>query len=143
MTCDYDDIDAHINEDDFNNKGEDDDPPTWDEVVNQCGGHTEHAHQQITNCQVQDEEIGDRTHVAVPDDHQADKSVPYDTKEQHQQVREDVADRHPCWVDVIWQERAVVQSEVESWEVQGHFVYFGCWKEKWQFILVRYPYQFY
>lgn len=109
----------------YGNDEEDDGPLTWDKAVNQCGGHTEDAHQQITNGQVQDEEISDRTHVVVPDDHQADKSVPHHTKQQHQKVRKDVADCHPCRVDVIWQECAVGQTEVNSIAIQGHFVHSG------------------
>ncbi len=91
------------------------------------GGHTEDAHQQVTDGQVQDEEISDWAHVVVLDEHQADESVPHHTQQQHQhqQVEEDVADRNPCRVDVIRQQRAVVQSEVGSIVIQGHFVHFG------------------
>ncbi len=63
--------------------------------------------------------------MVVLDEHQADESVPHHTQQQHQQVEEDVADRNPCRVDVIRQQRAVVQSEVGSIVIQGHFVHFG------------------
>ncbi len=111
----------------YGNDDEDDGPLTWDKAINQCGGHTEDAHQQVTDGQVQDEEISDWAHVVVLDEHQADESVPHHTQQQHQhqQVEEDVADRNPCRVDVIRQQRAVVQSEVGSIVIQGHFVHFG------------------
>lgn len=106
----------------YGNDEEDDGPLTWDKAVNQCGGHTEDAHQQITNGQVQDEEINGWTHVAVLDDHQADESVPHHTQQQHEQVGEDVA---PSWAYVIWQEHAVVRSEVGRVVIQGHLVHFA------------------
>lgn len=87
-------------------------PLTRDEAVNQRGGHTEHAHQQVTDGQVEDEEVRYRSHVAIPDDHQADEPISDNAQEKHNQVGENVAHSHACGVDVIRQESAVVQTEV-------------------------------
>lgn len=39
---------------------------TRDDVVHQCCGHAKDANQQVTDGQVENEEIGDCTHVLAP-----------------------------------------------------------------------------
>lgn len=114
-------------------------PLTRDEAVNQRGGHTENTHQQVTDGQVEDEEVRYRPHVAIPDDHQADEPIAEHAQEKHHQVGENVAHSHAHGVDVIWQKSAIViQTEVGGWEVYGHCVHFGTWKKRRQLSVGRY-----
>lgn len=63
--------------------------PTYYNVVQQGYRHAEYANEQIADCQVQDEEIGDRVHMFVPHYNKANHRISHHTQEEDQKVRND------------------------------------------------------
>lgn len=48
---------------------------TCDQVIHQSSWHTEDSHQQVTDSQVEDEEVGDSAHALVLHHHHAHQRI--------------------------------------------------------------------
>ncbi|KAK0134970.1 hypothetical protein N1851_029214 [Merluccius polli] len=64
---------------------------TCDEVVHQCGGDAEDAHQQVADSQVEDEEVGDGVHAAVSQHDEAHQDISHHAQQKDEEVGQDVA----------------------------------------------------
>lgn len=89
-------------------------PPllTCDEVVHQGGGHAEDAHQQVTDCQIEYEHVGDRPHLAVLHHNEAHQDVADHTHEEDEGVGQDEHCSHRGGMLVVRQEGVVLPREV-------------------------------
>lgn len=74
---------------------------TGDEVVHESGGHTEDAHQQVADGQVEDEHVGDGAHVPVPEHNEADQGIAHHAQEEDEHVGHDEHGRHRRGVLVV------------------------------------------
>lgn len=59
---------------------------TCDEVVHQRGGDAEDAHQQVTDSQVEDEEVGNCPHVTVLNHNEAHQAITHHAWHEDEQV---------------------------------------------------------
>lgn len=67
---------------------------TRDDVVHQCCGHAKDANQQVTDGQVENEEIGDRTHVLAPQHDKAHNSISHHAHNKDEEVGYNEDSRH-------------------------------------------------
>lgn len=61
-------------------------PLTCNDVVNKSGWHAEDADQQVTDGQVENEEVGYSAHVFAPQDDEAHHSISHHTHEEDEEV---------------------------------------------------------
>lgn len=59
------------------------------DVIQECGGHAEDAHQQVADRQVEDEEVGDGAHVLAPQHDEAHHAVAHHAHQEDEQVGHD------------------------------------------------------
>lgn len=74
--------------------------PTCNDVVQEGGGHAEEPHQQVTDSQVQDEQVGDRAHVLAPQDDETNPPVAHHAEEEDEEVGGDEDSGHRRLVEV-------------------------------------------
>lgn len=67
---------------------------TCDDVVHQCCRHAEDTNQQVTDGQVENEEIGDRTHVLAPQHNEAHHSISHHAHNKDEEVGYDEDSGH-------------------------------------------------
>lgn len=65
---------------------------TCDKVVDQSGGDTEDPHQQVTDGQVEDEEVGHGAHVTVTHHYEAHQPIAHHAQQEDEQVGQGEAD---------------------------------------------------
>lgn len=80
----------------------------WQDVGDQCEGHTEDRHHQVTERQRQQEAVGDRAHALVHHQDDDDQQVADDAQEKDEQVEEDAEGVH------LWKKKREMVSESES-----------------------------
>lgn len=74
---------------------------TCDEIVHQCCGDAEDAHQEVTDGQIEDEEVDDRPHVPVLHHDEAHQDVSHHAQQEDQKISQNKAGRHIQGVLVI------------------------------------------
>lgn len=74
---------------------------TCDEVVHQRSRDAEDAHQQVTDSQIEDEEVGDCPHVTVPHNNEAHQAITHHAQQEDEQVGQDEASSHREGVLVV------------------------------------------
>ena len=67
---------------------------TCDEIVHQCCRNAEDAHQQVTDSQVEDEEVRHRAHMTVFQYNQTHQDVPNHAQQEDEEVGHNVAGSH-------------------------------------------------
>lgn len=70
-----------------------------DEILEQVGDeverHTEEGEHEVTDCQGEQEDVGDSPHSLVPNQHRDDQAVPQDTEQEYQGIQENLHSRLP------------------------------------------------
>lgn len=74
---------------------------TCDEIVHQCCRDAKDAHQEVTDGQIEDEEVDDRPHVPVLHHDEAHQDVPHHAQQEDWKISQHKAGRHVQGVLVI------------------------------------------
>lgn len=67
---------------------------TCDEVVHQCRGDAEDAHQKVTDSQIEDEEVGDCAHATILQYDETHQHISHYAQQEDEEVGQDVAGCH-------------------------------------------------